>query len=322
MTIAKVQGIQAESVKEKRLLPLIAALACALAPAFAADSTPVKPVDAAGWSALALRDVEAMHTLLRDQTIVPFDRENPDYPSWLEEGYLAARTRGTQVTDAAGHFFTLRAYANGFQDPHFSVGGVTTAMRWPGFIAAEQGGKVIVVRSDPSDPAVPQPGAEIERCDGQTSSALVKQRLSPFLFSAGLPQRWSIPFLFQDMGNPLALLPVSCQVRTGDRVAEVALQWREMPRSSPSFAQDLLNAVSGPGAEWGVTEPAPGVFWVGVPTLRLRLRRNDHSQLTIIGGIAHGLRLRRSREQSQPTQGQSLIIAGFKGTSVGTETRR
>lgn len=250
----------------RRWLPSIAAIVFALAPALAADTPAVNPVDAAGWSALTLRDVEAMHALLRNQTSVPFDEVNPAYPRWLEDGYLVARTRAAHVTDQTGHFLTLRAYVNGFQDPHFSVSGELTATRWPGFIAAEYGGEVVVVRSDPADLTVPAPGAVIELCDGLTPSALVQERLSPFLFSAGMPKRWSIPFLFQDIGNPFAKLPANCQVRAGDQVHEIELKWRRLPSSMPGFARDFHDAAGGPGAAWGVTEPAPGVFWIGVPT--------------------------------------------------------
>lgn len=249
-----------------RLLPSIAAIACAVMPALAAEPPPARPVDAAGWKAVTLRDVEAVHALLRDQTLIPFDNGNPADQRWLEEGYQVARTRAAQVTDATGHFLALRAYVNGFQDPHISVHGETTARRWPGFIAAVQGGEVVVVRNDPSDPTVPAPGAVIERCDGLTPSALARQRLSPFLFTAGLPERWNIPFLFLDIGNPFAPLPTRCQVRTGDQVAEVTLRWRSLPPFDRDLARDMLSAVGGPGASWGVTEPALGVFWIGVPT--------------------------------------------------------
>lgn len=253
-------------IRRVRALACIAATACALAPAMAADSPPARPVDAEGWRNLTLVDLGAMHALLRDQTVIPFDKQNPAYPRWLEEGYLAARARAAQVTDAAGHFFTLRAYANGFHDPHLTVGGQTNSTRWPGFVVAGQGSKAIVVLKDPSDPAAPSPGAEIERCDGVATYALAQQRLGPFFFGAGQPGRWNVPFLFHDMGNPFAPLPVSCQVRTGDQVAEFVLQWRPFPQSMPDIGPALTNAGSGPSAAWGLAEPAPGVFWIGVPS--------------------------------------------------------
>jgi hypothetical protein len=112
----------------------------------------------------------------------------------------------------------------------------------------------------------------IESCDGLPPSALVQQRLSPFIFGAGVPERWSIPFLFQDMGNPFASLISSCQIRTGEQVAAVSLQWRGFSPSMANLRRDFLNAGSGPSAGWGVTEPGPGVFWIGVPTF---LHRDD-----------------------------------------------
>lgn len=281
----------------------IAMLLGMLPPAFAANSPPTKPVDIEGWRALTLRDVEAMHALLRDQTIVPFDEENPAYPRWLEEGYLVARARAVKAADAAGHFFTLRAYANGFHDPHFSVSGETTATRWPGFIVAQQGGKVVVVRRDASDPAVPALGAVIERCDGLTPSQLVQQRLSPYLHGAGRPERLSIPFLFQDMGNPFEPLPATCQVRTGDQVAEIALQWREVPFAAPEFVRDMVNATGNTNAPWGLTEPAPGVFWIGVPTF-VHSESTAASLRALIASVeARGDEMRKARAIVIDTRG-------------------
>jgi hypothetical protein len=264
-------------------------------------------VDAAGWRTLAMTDVDAMHAILRDQTIFPFDTENPAYPRWLEEGHQLSRSRAAQVTDAAGYLFTLRAYGLGFRDPHLSVGGEVTASRWPGFIAAELGGRVIVVQSDPSDAVAPAPGSIIERCDGLTPSELIQQRLSPFLFTTARPVRWSVPFLFLDMGNPFAPLLSICQVRTGERIAEIELKWRGIP-PLPNFEQSIVDAGSGPSAAWGVAEPAPGVFWIGIPTFALTSTTRPRLEALVEAIRARGDEMRRAR----------AIVIDTRGNAGGT----
>lgn len=255
---------------------LVAAITCVVAVAAHAQSH--APSDSASWRAATLTDLEAMHALLRDHTPIPFDTENPDYLRWMQEGLATARTRVQQVGDEAGYFYTLAAYANGFQDPHVTIRlSAPPAAAWPGFIAAEQGDEMVVIQRDRLDPAAPPLGARVESCDGKPVATLVRERLAPFALNAGAPLRWAVPDLFLDRGNPFVPLPAKCAVRTGESVAEIPLQWRSVSGVPATFGDDLTNQVFGPEATWGISEPEPGVFWIGIPTFShgasTRLRR-------------------------------------------------
>ncbi|MFZ5637924.1 MAG: hypothetical protein ACOY82_15190 [Pseudomonadota bacterium] len=240
---------------------------CAVAQAAEA---PVKPTDAEGWRALALRDLEAMRAVLRDQTPIPFDTENAAYPRWLEDGYAQAQARIAQVRDESGYFYALAAYSNGFRDPHIDLDptGELPTPRWPGFIAAARGDDAVVVYRDADDPDAPLIGTILHRCDGETLPALAQARVFPFTLNAGLPadRRRAITRLFLDRNNPFAPAPTRCLFREADILQERTLRWRDVAKPDAAYWTAYSNATLGPPAPWGLSEPAPGVFWIGVPT--------------------------------------------------------
>ena len=246
-------------------------LTTVIAAAHAAEPiAPTLPTDAAGWQALTLRDLEATRALLQSQTPIPFDTENPAYPQWLEAGYAEARARAASVTDQAGAFYTVSAYLNGFNDPHIDLSPIVDLppARWPGFIVSAKGEHAVVVHSDAAGgPTLPL-GAEILACDGQSLTALASARVFPFVLNARLPAdgRRAVTRLFLDRGIPFAPAPSRCTVRESGTTREETLAWRALPSPDTAFWQAYTNAGTGPGADWGVSEPAAGVVWVGVPS--------------------------------------------------------
>jgi hypothetical protein len=276
-------------------------IACAI------DGLTNKSPDAAKWRALAIADVNAMHGLLRDHTPIPFDDENPAYSLWLKEGRDAATARAAEVTNEAGYIYTLSAYANGFRDPHISVKlNQPRVAGWPGFVAVARGDEVVVAQRDASDPHAPELGARIESCDGQKPAALIQSRVSPFTRAAGVPLRWNVPDLFLDFQNPLVPLASSCIVRTGGEVMDITLRWRRVSGVSSTFGADLSAAVFGPTAEWGLTEPAPGVFWIGIPTFQ----HGEREQLRLLVEAV------RAREKQM--RNARAIVIDTRGNSGGT----
>lgn len=270
-------------------------------------ATPVKPTDAEGWRALTLRDVDALHALLRDQTPIPFDTENVAYPRWLDVGHAAARARAARVEDEAGYVYTLAAFANGFRDPHINVSatGALPSARWPGFIVAARGDDAVVVHRDSDDPEAPPIGAIIHRCDGETLPALAQTRVFPFTLNAGLPadRRRAIARLFLDRRNPFAPASTRCTFRETDVVLERTLRWRDIPTPEETYWNAYSNATWGPPAPWGLSEPAPGVFWIGVPTFNSGDETAPKLQALIDAVNARGDEMRRARAIVIDTRG-------------------
>lgn len=249
------------------LAKLFAIIAAVLV--FGATARAQTPNTSQDWRALALSDVDAMHALLRDNTPIPFDTINPAYPQWLEAGFERARQQVGEVSDAAGHFYLLAAYANGFRDPHISVAPTAPLpdTRWPGFVVAAKGEQTLVVYSAGKTQSDLSVGDVIEKCDDLPLPSLAAQRVFPFVFNPRLAvdRRRAITYLFLDRGNPFAPPPLHCDVRSKGALHRVALNWRTAPNTDPAWSA-VQKAATGPSAPWGVSEPAPGVYWIGVPT--------------------------------------------------------
>jgi hypothetical protein len=72
--------------------------------------------------------------------------------------------------------------------------------------------------------------------------------------------------LFLDRANPFAPAPAVCRVEQNGAARDVTLSWRAAPPEKDPWWAKYQAAGTGPKAEWGVSEPAPGIAWIGVPT--------------------------------------------------------
>ncbi len=223
-----------------------------------------------GWSDRTLKDLTAIQLQLRNNTPIPYDAENPHYAEWANEGYDEAYERARRVTDRAGYFYTLAAYINGFHDPHIAISlqGEQLTARWPGFIVSRAGDVAEVVYRDPTDANAPPEGSKIVACDGKPVATLLDERIFPFRLDKRLAddRRIAMARLFIDRGNPFAPLSVTCRVEHNGTVRDIALTWRNTPPTDDPWWDKVQAAGVGPKAAWGVSEPAPGVTWIGVPT--------------------------------------------------------
>lgn len=247
-----------------------AILACALITgASFAQSTleVVTPDTPQEWRAAAESDLEALRMYLREDTPVAIDAENPRMQRWFDRGYREARQRVRRVTDQPSYFYALAAYTNGFQDPHLSLSPVAPIpiARWPGFIATARGDDTIVASTDGGDTAI-QDGARIVSCDGRALDRLRERTVFPFTLNPQLARdrRTAHTRLFLDRGNVFAPPPRRCIFESNGQRTRHTLTWRDVPGDDYWTRYNI--ATSGPGATFGVTTPADGVTWIGVPT--------------------------------------------------------
>ncbi|UPT62642.1 MAG: hypothetical protein M0D54_20235 [Hyphomonadaceae bacterium JAD_PAG50586_4] len=70
--------------------------------------------------------------------------------------------------------------------------------------------------------------------------------------------------LFLDRGNPYAPAPNRCVFEQNGERTRLTLNWRDV--SGDEYWARYNIATNGPGAEFGITTPAEGVTWIGVPT--------------------------------------------------------
>lgn len=257
------------------LKSLIAA-ACAAATVFAAGAAfaqeqapPALPQTPEAWRAAAEGDLEALRMLIREDTPVAIDDENPRMQRWFEAGYRQARARARRAIDQASYFYALAAYANGFQDPHLRVFAQPALQisRWPGFIVTASGDEAVVHYRDDADPNAPPMGARVLRCDGRTLTALRQRIVYPFTLNPQLAadRRSSAPRLFLDRGNTYAPPPRRCVFEENGERRTRTLSWRDIPQGDVYWTQ-YNQASLGPGATFGLATPAEGVTWIGAPT--------------------------------------------------------
>jgi hypothetical protein len=255
-----------------------------------------------------------MRALLESQTPIPLDQENPAYRAWLKQGYAEAAQRIAAITDQAGYYYTLNAYAAGFGDPHVALGPAIPLppARWPGFVAAERGGETVVVWRDPADPIAPALGAAITACDGAKPADLAIQRFGKVVLNLGLEEdrRRAATRLFLDRGIPFAPVPTACVFGTAAGAAPTPLAWRPVGESNPSFWDAYSAAATGPDAPWGVSEPAPGVIWIGVPTFQSGEKTAPQLAALVEAIKARGPALRRA----------NAIVIDVRGNGGGNST--
>lgn len=232
-----------------------------------------RPANPEEWRAAALADLASAKKLLEDNTPIPFDKQAPHHRSWLLEGYEKARALASRAVDEHGHYFALSAYINGFQDPHIALDLTQTRPDplWPGFIAAPQGEHAVVVSRDAEDQQAPAIGTKFLTCDGLSLEAFGRERILSFVGNEkiALSRRQTIPRIFLDRHNPFVPRASTCDFETAQGRQTLTLKWRKVPEdavSNKAWFEALLDASTGPSARWGVSEPAMGVTWIGVPT--------------------------------------------------------
>jgi hypothetical protein len=249
------------------ILGLCAALGLAAASAQGAPATP----DA--WRAATDQDLAAIHDLLRDNSpAMVVDRDSAHFRAWLEDGLREGRGRLSQVRDARGYGFALRAYVVGFRDSHIQtwltdeVGvDLRKPVAWPGFIIGlrADGYRVAYVEPDVSGPP---PGARLVSCDHVPAQAMAsaRDRFDGDL-SLASGRFYAASRLLLDRGNPFLPRPVSCVFEAGGATRTVRLDWRA---PDPAQLKLAMAAATGAGERnldlfaWG-----PRDWWISIPDM-------------------------------------------------------
>jgi hypothetical protein len=246
---------------------------CAAPLATAQESAPpVQPATPQAWRATALSDLDALRDQLRDNTPVAFDTENPDTQHWFDEGYRRAHALAERAHDQASYYYALLSYANGFHDPHLQLSAQMhlAPASWPGFITTARGDDVVVFYRDDADQAAPPLGARVISCDGRSLDDFRTHNIYPFTLNPAFAddRRRSSARIFMDRHNPFGPAPRRCVFESDGKRSTIVLHWRTLPEGdASSFYWDHYNlATLGSATSFGITTPAEGVTWIGVPT--------------------------------------------------------
>ncbi len=223
------------------------------------------------WQAIALENLNAMRDLLIAHSPIGLPDGDALQDAWLVAGYEEALALLPRVQDELGLLYVLRRYAIGFDDIHLSVhqDGPSLLTAWPGFVAARRGTETVVAwRAD--EPAAGQPpvGAVIRTCDGQSIEALIDAGLFRFWRTPGVSRGYlqATSRLFIDNASGFFPPPQRCQILWDGAERTVELVWTPVDLDDYSVGEAMMQADGRQSATWGITTPAPGVTWIGVPS--------------------------------------------------------
>ena len=87
------------------------------------------------------------------------------------------------------------------------------------------------------------------------------------------------------------------------RTFDLTLVWRAAPKHGDPWWDKLEAAGSGPATTWGVSEPAPGVYWIGVPTFSSGDETSPKLDALIKAVAADGAKMRSARAIAIDTRG-------------------
>ena len=241
---------------------------CAIAGAAAAD-TPVLPTTAQGWSDAARHDVDEAYAQFAANHPGMYDKANPKFPGLLKAARAKALALVPKVTDAAGYQATLQSFSVTLGDGHAQVAatlpaGTLSPTKWPGFIAAWRGDRLLVYASEPGGP--PQ-GATILACDGKPTNDLIVSNVFAYQGRVNEAGQWwsQARNLFTDWGNPFVTRPSSCDFSLGGHTTTLALTWRD---SDDTYLKWRTDSYNGEVLPIGVTEPKPGLLWLAMPSFQ------------------------------------------------------
>ena len=195
------------------------------------------------------------------------DPNNTGFPAQLAAAREAGLKLAARAHDRGGYADALGAFSAVLADGHAQLGDNAPpgppVVKWPGFVAAWRGDRVVVHFTTPAAPA--PVGSIIERCDGRAMPELIRDRLANSGFrprEAG--QWWSrTPRAFTADSGLMRALPHKCTFRLADggRV-EGRLAWSAAP---PNLETLLRSASDGQRSEIALSEERPGVFLIGMP---------------------------------------------------------
>jgi hypothetical protein len=228
------------------------------------------PEPPAPWSQTAMRDLIAMHDLIRDNHPGPIDPQNPGFHIWLDGGETALLPQARKAASLHDYQTVLRDYANGFGDGHLSVvmNDPANAM-WPGFLvradAPDSLPQVSVIAAGPDAPRDMEVGDTLIACGGVAARSLLEDRVLRPLLNPHVPQRLvlaSAALMVADADDQAGRWP-SCVLESQGRRHTISLHWRPIAKAALTDAKMRSSAIELPatglrhvGDVWLISMPS------------------------------------------------------------------
>lgn len=264
------------------------------------------------WATQATTDLADVRAKIAEHTPAAIDNENPRMKAWHIEGYRQALDYASRAQTEADWRFVVGAFVNGYRDPHlkFQAKEAAEALRFPGFIVRQNGDGAIVAWRDPSLVGGPSLGARLISCDGKSLDALLESQVFSYRLNPDIlgDRRPAVVSVLLDRGVFFA--PPVTRCTFGD-VIDYALEWRPIGERDQETRRQIRLAGFGASAAASVTEPKPGVIWIGLPSF------------SPVGDSASAVNAARAAFEARGTalrNGRAIVI-DLRGNTGGTSVQ-
>lgn len=144
------------------------------------------------WQAMARADLVATHDLILSTHPGSIDEFNPAFRDWTTTGYQQALALIPKVFSYDTAMAAVRYYVSGFLDGHFIYSDNARRRDYPitinGWTLREEKGRYIVAAvAEQWKTPLPQKGARLVECDGQSPDALIRERVAPYIDRRDFP---------------------------------------------------------------------------------------------------------------------------------------
>lgn len=229
----------------------------------------VAPQDAArDWGETLRTDAAAVHAEIAESHPGVINPDDPNFALTNEAQYALALQRAVTADSFADYFYAMQHYVAAFDDGHlgFGVSGPTpdNEVKWPGFIARDNGARGLVVTFAEDWSGVPV-GAEVVSCDGRDAFQIGDDRMGARF------GRWNLsseraafgPMVMLDTGDPYVEPIRRCEIKTDAVRRSVDLDWRA---GGANFYSRYSLFPASERRTTMVRRLDDGSYWVSLPT--------------------------------------------------------
>lgn len=220
------------------------------------------------WGETLRKDATAMHDAIASSHPGMVNPDDPQFGALNDAQYRLALERAEAADSFADYFYALQHYLAAFDDGHlgFGVYGSTPDLevRWPGFIARDDGAKGLIVTMTEAWSGVPV-GAHVVSCDGRDAFQIGDDRQGARFGRWELASQRALfgASVMIDTGDPYVRSIENCVFETdGGRLA-LDLEWR--PGGADFHSRYDLYPTP-PRLATGMGRLDDGSYWVTLPT--------------------------------------------------------
>jgi hypothetical protein len=270
-----------------------------------------KPGSDRDWAAALRTDATAVHDAIAENHPGMINPGDPHFAAQNDRQYALALKRAQAARTFADYFFALQHYLAAFDDGHlgFGVFGATpdATLRWPGFIAQDDGnrGLIVTASEDWSGVAV---GSRVQNCDGKSAFELGRDRIGARFGRWELEAQRAIfgAIVMLDSGDPYVRPINTCVFQTAKGTQKIRLTWRE---GGKEFFSKYPIMPARKRAETGIA-PFAGGYWVTLPSFDGNPESNRGRALEALLG--------QIRDQATSMEQAPVIVFDLRGNGGGT----